>query len=91
MVGPICAVAIDGSKFKVVNNRDRNFTAAKMKRRVAQVENSVARYLAQLDSADRQEPTEALTLWTTRLKERIAKLGEEMTRVMNIMGIGPLL
>jgi len=85
------SVAIDGSKFKVVNNRDRNFTAAKMKRRVAQVENSVARYLAQLDSADRQEPTEALTLWTTRLKEKIAKLGEEMTRVMNIMGIGPLL
>jgi transposase len=75
------SVAIDGSKFKAVNNRDRNFTAAKMKRRVAQIEKSVARYLAQLDSADRQEPTEALALRTTRLKEKIAKLGEEMKRL----------
>ena len=75
------SVAIDGSKFKAVNNRDRNFTAAKMKRRVAQIEKSVARYLAQLDSADRQEPTEALALRTARLKEKIAKLGEEMKRL----------
>ncbi len=43
------SVAIDGSKFKAVNNRDRNFTAAKMKRRMAQIEKSVARYLHQLD------------------------------------------
>ncbi len=50
-------VAIDGSKFKAVNNRDRNFTAAKMKRRMAQIEESVARYLHQFDSADRQEPS----------------------------------
>ena len=51
------SVAIDGSKFKAVNNRDRNFTAAKMKRRMAQIEESVARYLHQLDSTDRQEPS----------------------------------
>jgi transposase len=75
------SVAIDGSKFKAVNNRDRNFTAAKMKRRMAQIEESVARYLKQLDSADRQEPTEALAMRTTRLKEKIAKLGEEMKRL----------
>src|SRR3546814_9658669 len=49
------SVAIDGSKFKAVNNRDRNFTAAKMKRRMAQIEESVARYLHQLDSSDRQD------------------------------------
>src|SRR5262249_26821570 len=49
------SVAIDGSKFKAVNNRDRNFTSAKMRRRLAQIEESVARYLQQLDSADRQE------------------------------------
>src|SRR6202050_72083 len=53
-------VAIDGSKFKAVNNRDKNFTSAKMQRRMAQIEESVARYLQQLDSADRQEPSEAL-------------------------------
>jgi transposase len=64
-----------------VNNRDRNFTAAKMKRRMAQIEASVARYLSQLDSADRQEPSEALALRTTRLKEKIAKLEQEMRRL----------
>src|SRR5229473_8629397 len=54
------SVAIDGSKFKAVNNRDRNFTRAKVERRRAQLEESVARYLNQLDTADRQEPTEVL-------------------------------
>src|SRR3954467_9463524 len=54
------SVAIDGSKFKAVNNRDRNFTRAKMERRMVQIEESVARYLQQLDTADRQEPSEAL-------------------------------
>jgi transposase len=75
------SVAIDGSKFKAVNNRDRNFTSAKMKRRMAQIEESVARYLRQLDSADRQEPSLARTMRTTRLKEKIAKLTEEMGRL----------
>src|ERR1700737_3328580 len=41
---------IDGSKFKAVNNRDKNFTRAKMERRLAQIEESVARYLSQLDT-----------------------------------------
>jgi hypothetical protein len=54
------SVAIDGSKFKAVNNRDRNFTQAKMARRMAQIEESVTRYLSQLDSADRQERSDAL-------------------------------
>ena len=53
------SVAIDGSKFKAVNNRDRNFTEAKMKRRMAQIKESVARYLHQLESADRQERSKA--------------------------------
>src|ERR1700729_1747031 len=72
---------IDGSKFKAVNNRDRNFTRAKMERRLAQIEESVARYLHQLDSADRQEPSEARTTKTARLKEKIAKLKEEVKRL----------
>jgi transposase len=75
------SVAIDGSKFKAVNNRDRNFTRAKMARRRAQIEASVARYLQQLDTADRQEPSEALASKTTGLREKIAKLGEEMQRL----------
>ncbi len=57
----VASVAIDGSKFKAVNNRDRNFTKAKMARRLQQIEESVARYLHQLDSADRQEPTAAIS------------------------------
>lgn len=75
------SVAIDGSKFKAVNNRDKNFTRAKMARRMAQIEESVTRYLHQLDSADRQEPSQALTTKTTRLKEKIAKLRQEMQRL----------
>ena len=75
------SVAVDGSKFKAVNNRDRNFTAAKMQRRMAQIEKSVARYLDQLDSADRQEPSEARTTKTARLSEKIVKLKEEMQRL----------
>ena len=75
------SVAIDGSKFKAVNNRDRNFTRAKMDRRMAQIEESVARYLQQLDTADRQEPSEALKSKTSGLKEKIEKLKQEMRRL----------
>ncbi len=75
------SVAIDGSKFKAVNNRDRNFTRAKMERRMAQIEDSVARYLQQLDTADRQEPSEALKTKTSGLKEKIEKLKAQMRRL----------
>lgn len=80
------SVAIDGSKFKAVNNRDKNFTRAKMERRMAQIEESVARYLQQLDTADRQEPSEALKTKTSRLKEKIAKLKEQMQRLNLLRG-----
>jgi len=75
------SVAIDGSKFKAVNNRDRNFTKAKMARRMKQIDDSVSRYLHQLDSADRQEPTAAITSRVNRLQEKIGKLREEMQRL----------
>jgi len=71
------SIAIDGSKFKAVNNRDKNFIRAKMERRLAQIEESVARYLRQLDSADRQEASQARATKIARLKEKIAKLKEE--------------
>src|ERR671910_187466 len=41
-------VAIDGSKFKAVNNRDQNFTPAKMQRRLAEIEAAIARYMVEL-------------------------------------------
>ncbi len=77
------SVAIDGSKFKAVNNRDRNFTAGKMKRRMEQIVESVARYIHQLESADRQEQTDAIVMRKTRLKEKIAKLKDEMGRLVS--------
>jgi transposase len=83
------SVAIDGSKFKAVNSRDNNFTKGKIERRLAQIEESVARYLSQLDSADRQTaageaPSEELAARTTRLKEKLAKLEEEVKRLKAI-------
>lgn len=75
------SVAIDGSKFKAVNNRDRNFTKAKMQRRMKQIEESVDRYLHQLDSADRQDSSHANHMKKQRLTEKIAKLKDEMKRL----------
>ena len=78
------SVAIDGSKFKAVNTRDKNFTRAKMERRLAQIEESVARYLSQLDTADLQEPSEALAAKTVHLKEKLAKLASELQRLKGL-------
>ena len=74
-------VAIDGSKFKAVNNRDRNFTRAKMKRRLAEVEASVDRYLERLDEADRSAPAADNT---QRLEDKVAALKEEMARLKKL-------
>jgi len=78
------SVAIDGSKFKAVNNRDKNFTRAKMERRMAKIEESVACYLQQLDTADRQEPSEALQTKTSRLKEKIETLKQQMRHLESL-------
>ncbi|WP_449427505.1 IS1182 family transposase [Rhodanobacter umsongensis] len=74
-------VAIDGSKFKAVNNRDRNYTRAKVQRRIEQIEASVARYLSELDSADRQGAAPVAEARTTRLREKVEKLQSEMQRM----------
>src|SRR6202165_590199 len=66
------SIAIDGSKFKAVNTRDRNFTQAKMQRRLEQIDESINRYLSHLDSADRQGLT-APEAKITRLNEKIAQ------------------
>jgi len=66
-------VAIDGSKFKAVNNRDKNFTLAKMKRRMEQINESIERYLRPMDTADRAEP-EVAALKKERLQEKIEAL-----------------
>jgi transposase len=76
-------VAIDGSKFKAVNNRDKNFTDAKLKKRLEQLEESIARYLAELDRADR-EPTAVPEAKVCRLKDKIAAVKEQMQRLNGI-------
>src|SRR5258705_2234537 len=78
------SVAIDGSKFKAVNNRDKNFTVAKVERRRKQLEESVARYLSQLDTADLQEPSETITLKKPHLKNKLEKLRSEMAKLAAI-------
>ena len=83
------SVAIDGSKFKAVNSRDNNFTKGKLERRLKQIEESVARYMGQLDTADRrtaagEDPSETVLLTKTRLKEKLVKLEEEVKRLKAI-------
>ncbi|CAN1600462.1 IS1182 family transposase [Pseudomonas sp. B21-028] len=76
-------VAIDGSKFKAVNNRDRNFTSAKLKRRMEEIESSINRYLTALDETDRQEPSVAQPK-AARLQEKIDKLKAQMKELQVI-------
>jgi hypothetical protein len=70
-------VAIDGSKFKAVNNRDKNYTVTKVKKRMEQVDASIARYLAALDRADRDE-SDVAEVKSARLQEKIAGLRRQM-------------
>jgi transposase len=76
-------VAIDGSKFKAVNNRDRNFTSAKLKRRMEEIESSISRYLTALDTADRQEPSIAQAR-TERLQDKITALRAQMRALKEV-------
>lgn len=76
-------VVIDGSKFKAVNNRDRNFTSAKLQRRMEEIESSISRYLTALDTADRQEPSVAQAK-AERLHSKIAALKTKMQELRDI-------
>ena len=70
-------VAVDGSRFKAVNTRDKNFTPAAVRRRIEQAQASIERYLRALDTADRQEG-EAAELRGTRIRERLGALREQV-------------
>ena len=76
-------VAIDGSKLKAVNSRDRNFTVGKVRGRRKQLEESVARYLAELDRADR-DPALMPEGRVPHLKEKLAKLHAQMEKLDSI-------
>lgn len=74
------SVAIDGSKFKAVNARDKNFTEAKMKRRLERIDKSIARYLSQLETADRHGDA-VPEAKVKHLKSKIEKLQDEIVRL----------
>ena len=76
-------VAIDGSKFKAVNSRDRNFTPGKIDKRQQQIEESIQRYLDALETADRTQPAE-FHAKTERLQDKIKTLREQMRRMDRI-------
>ncbi|CAG4925050.1 IS1182 family transposase [Paraburkholderia gardini] len=76
-------VAIDGSKFKASNTRDRNFTTGKIDKRQQQIEECIQRYLSALETADRTQPPE-LEAKTTRLQEKIEQLRGQMRRLEQI-------
>ncbi|CAB3810568.1 IS1182 family transposase ISBusp4 [Paraburkholderia ultramafica] len=76
-------VAIDGSKFKAVNSRDRNYTAGKIDKRQQQIEESVQRYLDMIETADRISPT-GFDVKTVRLYEKIAILRQRMRELEQI-------
>jgi len=78
------SVAIDGSKFKAVNHRDNNFTAAKLKTRLSHLEASAARYLADLDRMDRQDRKEVELAKVEHLQDRLARIQQEMERLQDI-------
>jgi transposase len=73
-------VAIDGSKFKAVNSRDRNVTPAKIDARQRQIEQSIQRYLDALETADRTQPAE-VEAKTERLQDKIKRLREQMRQL----------
>ena len=82
-------VAIDGSKFKAVNGRDRNFTKHKLKARTQQLEESLARYLADLDRADRDP---SIPYWAERLKGLVGPIHDTKlpTVVHPVMTVEPV-
>lgn len=76
-------VAIDGSKFKAVNNRDKNFTPHKLEQRMKQIDESIERYLNALDTADRTQPAD-VEARTAHLQEKLSKLKKQMQYLREI-------
>ena len=76
-------MAIDGSKFKAVNNRDKNFTDRKLKARMQQLEDSIARYMTELDRADR-EPALVTEVRVEHIKEKMETVKKQMRELKQI-------
>jgi transposase len=76
-------VAVDGSKFKAVNNRDRNFTGAKVQKRIEQITAGLKRTQSALDLADLTEGTAAQDK-AVQLREKVAVLDQRMQHLKAI-------
>src|SRR3970282_2013303 len=76
-------VAIDGSKFKAVNSRQRNFTDRKLQQAIKDIDKKIEAYLDELDANDAEEPEEP-TLSAEQLKEKIQKLRERMKKAKGL-------
>jgi transposase len=77
-------VAVDGSKFKAVNARDRNFTLGKVQKRQEQIEESIKRYLDALDTADRTQPPAEFQGKSEHLQDKLRTMREQMRRMQGI-------
>jgi transposase len=51
-------IAVDGSKFKAVNNKARNFTRPTLQRLIGEIDTKVAAYLQQSEDSDQNESNE---------------------------------
>jgi len=77
-------VAIDGRKFKAVNSRDKNFTKAKIKHRIEEIEKNISRYLLQMDTADREPNLKLGLLQKTRLHGKIEALKDAARKIRSV-------
>jgi len=69
------SVAIDGSKFKAVNHREKNFTQDRLARRMAAIEGTIDRYLAELDRADRQHEVTGVAVPAAKVERLTRSIG----------------
>ena len=72
-------IAVDGTRLKAVNSRERNFTRAKLAKAMAESDDRLRRYLKQLDDADKNDT--APTARVENLEEKIAAIKERRTRL----------
>ena len=77
-------VAVDGSKFKAVNARDRNFTPNKVQKRQEQIEESIKRYIDALDTADRTQAPAEFQAKAEHLQDKLKTMREQMRRMQGI-------
>ena len=89
-----CAsVAIDGSKFKAVNAKAKNFTREKLRKRFKEIDERIGRYLSELDRADEVQSATGMPVseaevrritdkmaWLKKESEKLEAIKAEMDR-----------